>query len=92
MIQLFYGLGVLINVLWFFTVGDWQYIMGIFYFLPLIVVIVSAILFLRDTPMCLVTRYSPKSAFKDFKFIAKLNKVEAFDLTVDDIAEARATY
>ena len=57
-IQLFFGLGVLINVLWFFAVGDWQLILTIFYFIPLVCVVLSFVFMVSDTPMCLVMRNS----------------------------------
>lgn len=75
-IQLFYGLGVLINVLWFYIIGDWQWIYIICYLLPLIGVIISFMLLVKDTPMCLVMRNHSSRALKKFKYIAKLNKKE----------------
>ena len=81
-IQLFYGTGVLINVLWYYAVGDWQIIFIAFYFVPLILVIAGFIFFVRDTPICLVTRYPEEDALKDFTFIAKMNKKsDSFNLS-----------
>ncbi len=72
-IQLFYGLGVLMNVPWYYAVGNWQLIFIIFYLIPSILVVASAVFFLRDTPICLVMRNSPLKALKDFRYIAKMN-------------------
>jgi MFS family permease len=91
LIQLFYGLGVLINVLWYYAVGDWQLIFGIFYFIPLVVVIVGMVKFIKDTPMCLIMRYTAKKAHRAFRYIAKLNK-NKFRVTVDEIAEIKVNY
>jgi MFS family permease len=77
-IQLFYGLGVLINVLWFYAVGNWQIILAVFYLVPLVMVIIGVYFFVRDTPICLVTRYTPSVAVKEFNFIAKMNKKDEF--------------
>lgn len=80
-IQLFYGLGVLMNVLWYWWIADWQVIFVASYFAPLVVVIGGAIFFIRDTPMCLVTRYPVDWALRDFTFIAKKNGKTNFNLS-----------
>jgi MFS family permease len=61
-IQLFYGLGVLLNVLWFYTVADWQIIYCVFYFVPLMIVVFGVAYIVKDTPICLVTRNKPIKA------------------------------
>lgn len=91
LIQLFYGLGVLINVLWYYAVGDWQLIFAIFYFIPLVAVIIGMVKFVKDTPMCLIMRYTAKKAHRAFRYIAKLNK-NKFRVTVDEIAEIKVNY
>ena len=78
---MFFGMGVLINVLWYFAVGDWQLIFAIFYFIPLVLVVLSFIFFVRDTPMCLVMRNNTYRALKEFTFIAKLNN-NKFDVSL----------
>jgi hypothetical protein len=65
-------------VLWFFTVGDWQIIMIVFYLIPLAIVIGATFFLVKDTPMCLVMRYPAGQAVKDFHFIAKMNKKTEF--------------
>lgn len=73
-VQLFFGFGVLLNVLWAFAAGNWKVILTCFYLIPTLVSILGMIVIVRDTPICLVTRYSANNAYKGFKFIAKMNK------------------
>lgn len=91
-IQLFYGLGVLINVLWYYAIGDWQIILIAFYLVPLVFVIIGSIFFIKDTPMCLVTRYKSERALKAFAFIAKINKKADFFISQREISRARRVY
>lgn len=79
-------------MLWYYTVGDWQLILILFYLIPLALVIGASIFFLKDTPMCLVTRYSPEDALNDLTFIAKLNKKSDFAVTEKDISRVRRVY
>ena len=55
-IQLFFGLGVLVNVLWYYLTSDWQLVYVLFYFIPLVATIMGFIFLVTDTPMCLVMR------------------------------------
>lgn len=89
-IQLFYGLGVLLNVLWYYAVGDWQLIFAIFYFIPTVVVVIGIAVIVRDTPICLVMRNSPVKALRDFRFIAKFNKKRSFKMEVEEIEEIKS--
>jgi MFS transporter, OCT family, solute carrier family 22 (organic cation transporter), member 4/5 len=91
-IQLFYGLGVLINVLWYFALRDWQLIYAIFYAVPLMLTIAAVIFFIRDTPICLVMRYPPRQALRDFRFIAKMNNKKSFGVNVDQLTATKAAY
>ena len=90
-IQLFYGLGVLINVLWFYVIGDWQIIYGACYFIPLVVVICCFMVFVRDTPMCLVMRNHSAKALKSFKYIGRMNGKEC-GITLEELAKIKASY
>lgn len=63
-IQLFYGLGVLLNVLWYFWIKDWQMIFVLFYFLPAVASTIGIVIIVRDTPICLVMRNSPSKALQ----------------------------
>jgi len=53
---------VICNVFWYYLIGDWKLIMWIFYFVPSLLVTLYVIIFVRDTPICLVTRYEPSKA------------------------------
>ncbi len=48
--------------------------MIVFYLVPLAFIIAGTIFIVKDTPICLVTRYPAAQAVKDFHFIAKMNK------------------
>lgn len=56
LIQMVYGFGVLLNVIWYWWFADWQVVLILFYLIPLLVVTGGSIFYLRDTPICLVTR------------------------------------
>ena len=61
-IQLFYGLGVLLNVLWYYWIKDWQMIFVLFYFLPAVASVLGVVFIVRDTTICRVMRNSPSKA------------------------------
>lgn len=84
-IQLFYGLGVLLNVLWYFALGDWQLIFAVFYFIPMVAATIAVVVIVRDTPICLVMRNSPLKALRDFRYIAQLNKRSDFKMEIEEI-------
>lgn len=82
-IQLFYGLGVLLNVLWYYAIGDWQLIFALFYFIPAVLATIGVIVIVRDTPICLVMRNTPLKALKDFEYIARMNKKKSFKMDIE---------
>lgn len=84
-IQLFYGLGVVLNVLWYWMVGDWQLIFAIFYFIPAVLTTLTVVIIVRDTPICLVMRNSPLKALQEFSFIAQINRRRSFRMEVEEI-------
>jgi MFS family permease len=84
-IQLFYGLGVVLNVLWYWMVRDWQLIFAIFYFIPAVLTALAVIVIVRDTPICLVMRNSPLKALQEFSFIAQTNRRRSFRMEVEEI-------
>lgn len=84
-IQLFYGLGVVLNVLWYWMVGDWQLIFAIFYFIPAVLTTLTVVIIVRDTPICLVMRNSPLKALQEFSFIAQINRRRSFRMDVEEI-------
>lgn len=77
-VQLFFGLGVLLNVLWAYLVGDWKIMLLAFYLIPAIITIICIIFVVQDTPICLVMRYTASEALQAFKKIAKINKTQSF--------------
>ena len=63
-VQLFFGLGVVANVLWYFMLEDWQLAYVLFYFIPLVATIMSFVFFISDTPICLVMRNDARYALR----------------------------
>ena len=84
-IQMFYGIGVLMNVPWYYLVGDWQLILVIFYFLPALATTLAIIVFVRDTPICLVLRNSTEKAYNDLLYTARMNRIESPNLSLAEI-------
>ena len=87
-----YGLGVLLNVPWYYWVGDWQLIMTIFYFLPTLATTLAIIIFVRDTPICLVLRNSSEKAYNDLMYTAKVNKIASPKLSLHHIESIKHAY
>jgi hypothetical protein len=54
--QAFYGVGVILDILWYWWIRDWQIILGVCYLAPAVVVFVVLTVFVKDTPSCLVLR------------------------------------
>ena len=66
-------------------------IITVFYFIPLVVVIYSFMVLVRDTPMCLVMRNSSHKAVSQFRFIAKMNK-KHFEIDAEEITKVKAQF
>jgi MFS family permease len=73
--QAFYGVGVILDILWYWWIADWQIILGACFLAPAVVVLVVLSLFVRDTPACLVLRNDSAVALRDFQKIASMNGV-----------------
>ena len=69
-----YCLGGLANVLWYYTIGNFQIVLIACYAVPSIAVLIGLILFVKDTPICLISKYSAEEAYKALRFIAEVNK------------------
>ena len=80
-IQIFNGGSLLLNVLYYYLLRNWKVIMWVFYALPALLTLISTVLFMVDTPICLVLRNSAERSLKGFLFIAKLNKVTDHNLS-----------
>lgn len=91
-IQLFYGLGVLLNVLWYYAVGDWQLIFVVFYFIPVVATTLGVVMIVKDTPICLVMRKTPLQALDDFRYIAKMNNRRSFRMDVNEIEDVKIKF
>lgn len=76
LIQLFFGLGVVLNTAFYYFIGNWKIIFWIFYVLPAGAVLVGIIFLVKESPLFLVTKYSAEVAYKDFMAIAKLNGIK----------------
>jgi MFS family permease len=77
-IQMAYGLGVLLNPLWVYLSNHWSTLLFIFFLIPLIFTTVAMVSLVTDTPICLVNRYTAKEALEAFRYIAKVNQIENF--------------
>lgn len=69
-----FAIGGLGNVLWFYLLRDFRLVILFFNLIPGVLVMLALIFFIKDTPMCLVTKNSPENALKKLEFIAKVNK------------------
>ena len=58
LIQFFFGIGVLANALWYYISFHWKAVFEYYYLVPMIGIAIGFIFLVKDTPMCLVTRYS----------------------------------
>ena len=57
MVQIVFGLGVILNVLWTYLFENWVETLFYFYIIPLIICIVGITFLVIETPICLITRY-----------------------------------
>jgi hypothetical protein len=60
--QSFYGVGVILDVFWYWWIGDWQIILGVCLLSPAILVFIVLTIFVKDTPTCLVLGNSSEVA------------------------------
>jgi hypothetical protein len=91
-IQLAFGLGVLLNPLWVFISSNWASTLFIYYFLPLLATTAAMCFMIADTPICLINRYNTQEALQAFRYIAKVNQMEDCDLEEEDISEVKRLY
>ena len=81
LIELFYGVGIALNPLWFYLLRDWRTVLIAGYGVPAFLACLGALRILRDTPLNIITRQQPAQALADFLFIARLNRVADPDIT-----------
>ena len=73
LIQIAFGFGVLMNVLWAYWLQEWKSILFSCYFIPIAVTLVVSHVLVIDTPIDLVSRNCPSSALIAFEQIARMN-------------------
>ena len=61
------GIGVVLDILWYWWIKDWQIILGVCYLIPAAFGFVILTIFVKDTPSCLVIRNNSEYAWKKFK-------------------------
>jgi hypothetical protein len=76
-----FSVGGLANVLWFYLLRDFQLVLLYCYLVPAVLATAALIFFVKDTPICMVTKGSPEKALKGLRFIAEVNGRD-FDLTL----------
>jgi len=77
-----FSVGALFNVLWFFVLPNFEIVLLAFYGLPIVVTGVLFLLFFKDTPISLITKYKAEKAYNDLLYIAKINGIDNPDLTL----------
>jgi hypothetical protein len=87
-----YCLGGLANVLWYYVIGNFQIVLIVCYAVPSLAVLAGLLYYAKDTPICLMSKYSAEEAYNSLKFIAEANKKEDFDMTVEEVREYQDRY
>lgn len=82
LIAVFYALGSLGNVLWFYLLRNFEDVIIYCYGVPSILLTLAIIFFIQDAPICMITKSSPEKALQGLKHIAKVNQKVYFDLTI----------
>lgn len=91
MIMVTYALGGLLNVLWFYLFRDFRSVLLFCDLVPGLFVIAALIFFIKDLPMCMITKSTPEKTLRTLEFIAKMNS-KHFDLTIGDIKSIKEEY
>jgi MFS family permease len=91
-IQMAYGAGILLNPVMAYYVRHWQAILLFFFLIPLLLATLAMAYFVTDTPICLLTRYSLPQALQAFKYIARVNKHQHFDLKEEELTSTLEAY
>jgi MFS family permease len=73
--QSFYGVGVILDILWYWSIGNWQIILTCCFLAPAIAVLAVLTFIIKDTPKCLVLNNSSEEALLQFQYIAKINGI-----------------
>jgi len=86
---MFYGVGVLLNALWFYTIKDWQIILASIYLIPCLAVLLAVLIIVKDTPFSAILRNTPYKVYQNLTYIAKLNQKDNSSLTVAEISNIK---
>ena len=73
LIHTFYCAGGLFNVLWFYVIADFWNVIVYCYGVPSFIVAICLILFVKDTPICLLGKYKAQEALNSLAYIARVN-------------------
>lgn len=93
LLSVFDTLGGLANVLWFYLLRDYKQVILFCYLIPAVLATAALVFFVKDTPICMITKASAAKAHQDLHFIAKVNgKGDTFDLTIQELEEIQITY
>jgi MFS family permease len=93
LIQMMFGVGVLMNVLWAYWLQEWKVILFACYFIPIMVMLVATHVLVIDTPLDLITRNCASSALIAFEQLARMNgKYSNHSITLMDIHEIKNKY
>lgn len=71
-----YSVGALANVFWFYIFRDYSPVLIYFYGIPAVFSTLSLIFFIKDSPICMITKSSPERALRGLKHVAKINNKE----------------
>ena len=74
-IQFFFSLGGVINIPYFFFIGNWRLIFWIFFILPALTCLFVIWKFIEDTPFFLIRLKKPEQVSKSIKNIMKINGI-----------------
>ena len=80
-----FSIGALYDVGLFYIIPDYKVVLMYFFGIPIVGLIVIFGLFLKDTPISLITKKTAEEAYKSFMYIAKMNNRKDIDLTLNDV-------
>ena len=79
-------------MLWYYLITDFTYVLVYCYIVPGVILMGAFVFFVKDTPIGLVTKVSAERAYASLAFIAKVNKKDSFDLTVEEMGQIQEEY
>ena len=79
-------------MVWFFITPSYSMVMMVFFGLPILTIAVLFSVFFKDTPISILTKFTPEEALQQFLYIAKFNGKDNPDLTIEDIKDSQRRY